>query len=413
MNNQNQLTSLEEAINVTGENGINNIEAIQNAERLICSDASPSVARLNAWESLFAARATNLFETQIVSTPFPCGSINFCLENSPYKLNPEIIEQESDPNPNNGRIISLDVSDNNSALQSYTAIFGNPIEAVQAIFESAYNRAISKQSKTPAEATLIAQGKVFQRFKNLPATLFVDQNSNPFPDVVLRDKAFIVESIRQAIFPNAQGRFVIEPAIDGLDKTGLPSVRELLMQYTDNSDQIAMKCVCPECSYSGPVVEHVVTYSGLILKNYGSYNAQGGVIQPKCQYTKPIVNGEVNLNAFSIKQLIEAGFMPQGLCMYLMEGNKNYTPNRVAAIRDYSNSRGTIQAATKLWNGQVAITPRGYIKIGDRDANAYELYDFMLNGGVDLVKEFSDSMPVFGDNRKYTLDLVSQTISIE
>ena len=45
----------------------------------------------------FSARALSQFGTDIISAPFPCGTMSFCLQNTPYVLGEGNIEIISSP----------------------------------------------------------------------------------------------------------------------------------------------------------------------------------------------------------------------------------------------------------------------------------------------------------------------------
>ena len=386
-----KLTSSEEFV-ITG--GRFTLEPLKKTEALICSDASSSVAGLHAWETFFSARALSQFGTDIISAPFPCGTMSFCLQNTPYVLGEGNIEIISSP-----------------ATTDFTKVFGDPFEMVQRRYSSAKARAISN-GLTAGEADKITNGKISRFVSNLPATIF-GSSGVPYPAISVSDNIKMVNFLKTALYPDASGNFRVENPMCKVDSISLGELAEEFISSVGSGLAVMMKCVCPECSYSGTIVEHVIGSNGKISNNYSSH-ISGHDAKPKCKYMRPILDPSISVFEYSVSDLINAGFMPQGICLYLLEIMNHANDDRLGlGIRDYSNPRGIVRIASKRWSNRVVLTPRGYIRYGDRDASAYELMAFANENGFDLLLEFSKRLPTFGDNHAYILDLQSRSITIK
>lgn len=388
MSQLNKPTSLEE-FDMGG--GLLSLETLNGAEALLCSDASSSVAGLHAWEALFSAWAQEVYGTNIVSAPFPCGTISSCLKYTPYLANSDV-----------GLIHSV-------ATEDFGRIFGDPFEMVRIKRESAKRRAEINGSSMEA-----ANSKVSAFLANFPASIFGILGV-PYSTIVLNDSERLVKYLQENLFPAASGKFRIENPMDSNRCGEITFLRlaNLLEQISGKKSLVMMKCVCPECSYSGPLVEHVIGSDGKVSVNYSAYIA-GNHKSPRCTYMRPIVSMSDEIFDHYLATLINAGFMPQGICLYLLEAmNHSQNPNLSLGIRDYSNPRGIIGTALNLWEKRVVLTPRGYIKYGERDASVYELTTFTQQHGFDLLREFLSKLPIFGDGRAYILDLNDGSIEIK
>lgn len=146
------------------------------------------------------------------------------------------------------------------------------------------------------------------------------------------------------------------------------SLGNILENEGSNPRGVVVKFICPDCSRQrGEPVEHGITPSKEVIRTNGGKRVG-------CKAAIALRKGfeEGNLLEKSLSELVKNGFYLSGRVLYQIIISALNPETDALLIRNYSNSRGVMEAIGRIWKGSVGITRRYYFQ-GKREIPGVEI----------------------------------------
>lgn len=427
------MNTFDEATLIYGDR-VNEETFLEACDAILLGDASTSAPNIRGSEivlaSIFARRLAELpNEPDVITTLYSAKAINGAIKNTPYSYvltstDADLQRRlaESQIVTNNTFVLNLE----SEGAKNFVTLFGDP----QIRINNILLKGLAKMQETGDEQHWFTAIEKARKFLGaLSATLFTNNIGATFPEVIVQDRLTMTNTMSDLLYPEQESTNIILEEVSK-DLYGV-TLRDLHNAYPEDianfTKNVAFTCTCPECSLSSTLIDedgatqehHAIGFDGEFYKNSGALASRSKPYY-NCSFLKRLKenldNAGLSILDLPLGFLIDCGFKSGGKLIYLTEAFSYQNPAVLNAVRDYSEPRGTVEISMRNWDGLAIITPRIYIQVTDatgvRDANGYELMEFINNGGADTLKDFAEQIPMLSNQRKYVLNLTTGAIEI-
>lgn len=413
---------------------VNELAFLESCDAVLLGDASTSAPNIRGSEiilaSIFARRLAELpNKPDVITTLYSAKAINGAIQNTPYNY----VLVSSDPELQRRLSETQVITDNTFVLnlesegaKNFVTLFGDPQMRINNILL----KGLAKMQETGDEQHWFTAIEKARKFLGaLSATLFTNSSGATFPEVIVQDRLVMTSTMSDLLYPEQESTEVIlEEVSKGLYGVTLRDLQNVYPEDIANfTKNVAFTCTCPECSLSSTNTDdegatqehHAIGFDGEFYKNSGALASRSKPYY-NCSFLKKLKENldtaGLSILDLPLGFLVDCGFKSGGKLIYLTEAFSYQNPAILNAVRDYSEPRGTVELSMRIWDGLSIITPRVYVQVTEgenvRDANGYEVMEFINSGGADTLRVFAEHIPMLSDQRKYVLNLTTGGIEI-